>query len=263
MLEQMNENCLTVSVITVVYNDRLHIKKTIENVLAQDYPYVEYIIVDGDSTDGTKDIIQYYASALHFVSEQDDGIYNAMNKGMRMATGDYMIFMNSGDCFTKHSSISEVMSWVDCNKPLPVMIYGNYRKISDCVSSIIPARSFRKVWYGAFASHQSSFYNRSFLLEKDLWYDESYRIAADYKLNLALVRFSQGNILYVPVCVSDFDMFGLSSMNQDLGLTEADRARQEVLQMGWLHRKLIIGLQLGARFFRTYFRRLYEIIRTA
>lgn len=254
---------IVVSVITVVYNDKQHIERTLKNVLSQDYPFIEYIIIDGNSNDGTKDIITKYSSQIKFISEPDNGIYNAMNKGIRLATGTYLIFMNSGDVFTDETTISKVVSFIKkdiCN--LPYMIYGNYREYSSGnFSPIIPARSYKKIWYGAFASHQSTFYNRTFLVKNSLNYDETYKIAADYKLNLEVVKYSKDNILKVPICISDFDKNGISSTNQSLGLAEADRARKEVLNMGLLRRKSVIALQICARWFRTYCKGLYKLIR--
>src|SRR5437879_6907645 len=85
------------SVITVVYNDVKGIERTMLSVLNQTYPNVEYIIIDGFSTDGTLDVIKKYQGRIKLISEKDEGIYDAMNKGLAIATGDYVLFMNSGD----------------------------------------------------------------------------------------------------------------------------------------------------------------------
>lgn len=261
--KQKNEmEKIIVSVITVVYNDKQHIEKTINNVLSQDYPFIEYIIIDGNSNDGTKEIITQYSSKIIFISEPDSGIYNAMNKGIKLATGSYLIFMNSGDTFTNNTIISQVISYIKDVQKLPNIIYGNYREFyNGKFSPIIPARSYKKIWYGAFASHQSTFYNRDFLTENKLIYDESYKIAADYKLNLEIVKYSKDNILQIPICISDFDKNGVSSTNQSLGLTEANRARKEVLDMGLLKRESIIILQICARWLRTYCKGIYKLLR--
>lgn len=258
----MSSAKLVITVVTVVYNDESHIEMTIKSVLEQDYPYIEYVIIDGKSTDKTLDIIRKYSSRLNFISESDNGIYNAMNKGLKMATGEYVIFMNSGDCFTSSTTVSEIVNYIDDKKAKPTMIYGNYREVGrGIVSAVIPARSFKKVWYGAFASHQSTFYNRLFLLQHNLCYDETYKIGADYKLNLEVVTHSDGNILQTPVCVSDFDTTGISNINQDLGLLEADRARSEVLNMNRIFRKCIIWVQLCARFAKKNMGFVYKKIR--
>ena len=99
-----------ISIITVVFNDVLHIEKTIQNVLEQTYPNLEYIIIDGASTDGTIDIVKRYEDRLMWVSESDHGIYDAMMKGTRKATGEWILFRHSGDFFAGPSVIEDLFS---------------------------------------------------------------------------------------------------------------------------------------------------------
>jgi glycosyltransferase involved in cell wall biosynthesis len=96
-----------ITVVTVVFNGAREIVRTIDSTLAQDYPNLEYVIVDGASTDGTQAIVRGYGSAVTtFVSEADGGIYEAMNKGAALATGDYLLFMNCGDRFAAPNALS-------------------------------------------------------------------------------------------------------------------------------------------------------------
>ena len=98
-----------ISIITVVRNDVVHIEQTMLSVLGQTYGNVEYIVIDGGSTDGTVDIIKKYADKLaYWVSEPDGGIYPAMNKGLQHATGEWVNFMNSGDSFADENVLEEV-----------------------------------------------------------------------------------------------------------------------------------------------------------
>ena len=99
-----------VTVITVVYNNVSKIEKTIQNVLKQTYSELEYVVVDGASTDGTTDIIKKYNENIKWISEPDKGIYDAMMKGVRMATGEWVLFRNCGDFFFKPTSIEDVFS---------------------------------------------------------------------------------------------------------------------------------------------------------
>lgn len=99
-----------VSVITVVYNNVWKIEKTIQNVLKQTYNNIEYIVVDGASTDGTLDIIKKYENRILWISEPDKGIYDAMMKGARMAKGEWIIFRNCGDFFYSPSSVDDIFS---------------------------------------------------------------------------------------------------------------------------------------------------------
>src|SRR5690606_4665890 len=102
------------SVITVVYNNVKDIERTILSVINQTYKNIEYIIIDGVSTDGTLDIIHQYSEKIsHIVSEPDKGIYDAMNKGLSVATGDYVLFMNSGDEIYAHDTVEKVFTSSD------------------------------------------------------------------------------------------------------------------------------------------------------
>lgn len=104
-------NDFKISVITVCYNAVNEIEKTILSVLNQTYNNIEYIIIDGGSSDGTVDIIKKYADRLaYWLSESDKGIYDAMNKGIRVATGDYINFMNAGDRFANSKVIERILS---------------------------------------------------------------------------------------------------------------------------------------------------------
>lgn len=100
-------NC-TISIVTVSYNAVDTIEETIQSVLGQDYEAIEYIVVDGGSTDGTVDIIKKYSDKLsYWVSEPDNGVYDAMNKGITVASGQWINFMNSGDCFFSNHVLSD------------------------------------------------------------------------------------------------------------------------------------------------------------
>ena len=101
---------MKVSIITVVYNSKNTIKETIESVLHQDYPLIEYIIIDGQSNDGTLDIIKMYKDKISkLISEKDNGIYDAMNKGIKLANGDIIGILNSDDIFENNKVISKVV----------------------------------------------------------------------------------------------------------------------------------------------------------
>ena len=254
---------IVISIVTIVRNDASHIAHTIESVIHQDYPFKEYIVVDGASTDGTQAVIERYASSIQtYISEPDKGIYNAMNKGLRLATGHYVIFMNCGDCFTGEHVLSEIANSISQSKGEPAMVYGDYRaKTKDGYSPQIPSFPPGRIWYGTMASHQSTFYNLNFLRTHNLCYDESYKIAADYKLNIECIHRSRKNVLQLHVCVSDFDTMGVSNIQHSLGLSEADRARKEALGMNVLYRKGIIVLQLMMRFIRFNLYPLYKLIR--
>jgi glycosyltransferase involved in cell wall biosynthesis len=181
---------LKLSVITVVYNDVTNIEKTIKSVLEQNYSLLEYIIIDGGSTDGTCEIIDkyYQLSAIsYYESLKDDGIYDAMNKGILRACGDYVCFMNSGDIFASVNVLSEVCSSLVA-KQEPDFLYGDTIVITEKGMKYISARDFSYITNGLPFCHQSVFIKSS--LHKRILYDQRYKYAADFDFFAKLSHFS-------------------------------------------------------------------------
>ena len=114
-----------ITVITINRNNRNGLQKTVESVASQSYKDYEYVIIDGASTDGSVDIIKRYSEtgAINWVSEPDSGIYNAMNKGISKATGEYLLFLNSGDCFSDSSVLEKIASQIETHHH-PDMLVG-------------------------------------------------------------------------------------------------------------------------------------------
>lgn len=170
---------VTISIITIVYNNVQDIAYTIESVLEQTYPHVEYIIIDGASTDGTMDVIERYRDRIHcVVSEKDKGIYDAMNKGLAKATGDYVLFLNSGDELFDSNTLQHVVS---AGRGADI-IYGETKLIDERRQILgdrrhkVPAafdwKSFR---YGMNICHQAIYVKRSIAVP----YDTQYQLSAD------------------------------------------------------------------------------------
>lgn len=254
---------MLISVVTIVYNDKNHIEQTIKSVIRQTaFDCIEYIIIDGASTDGTVDVINKYRNRItRIISEPDSGIYNAMNKGLEAASGDYIIYMNSGDRFTSDETIELVMT--ELGEAKPDIFYGAYREFhSNEVSQIIPCRSPSFIWYGMVGSHQSTFYKLSFLKDQCLSYDETYKIAADYKFTAEVLKNSS-NVRRLNICISDFDNNGVSCCNQDIGLREANRVRLEVFEWSKIRIQLLNIVLLVARFTKKHGGYLYKYLRKA
>lgn len=175
----MNKKKPQVTVVTVCYNAVNEIERTMLSVLGQMYRDIEYIIIDGGSTDGTVDIIKKYANRLAFwVSEHDEGIYDAMNKGIRYATGEWINFMNSGDYFSSDAVFSDIFGRGKNYDGVGV-VYGNvsilekwgtYEETPENLSLMTKRFPF---------CHQSAF-ARTELMKKHL-FDTRYSICADYK----------------------------------------------------------------------------------
>ena len=161
------------SVVTIVYNGEKDIERTIQSVLNQTYPHVEYIVIDGASRDNTMEIVRKYQDKIQtIVSEPDNGIYNAMNKGLAKATGDFVIYCNSGDGFASTDVLERIANEMKRAEVLPDLAYGTYARVVNGVQGApIGNRNPKKIWYGMVASHQSTFYGVEFLKSNNLRYD--------------------------------------------------------------------------------------------
>ena len=167
------------SVITVVYNNVNDIERTLLSVLNQTYGSIEYIIVDGLSNDGTLEIIKRYEARIaKLISEKDKGIYDAMNKGLTLASGDYVIFMNSGDEFFATDTVAQVFASV----PDADIYYGETEMIDDGGNSLGQRRhkapqtfTWRGFKLGMSISHQAIYIKRSLIAP----YDPKYQLSAD------------------------------------------------------------------------------------
>jgi glycosyltransferase involved in cell wall biosynthesis len=126
---------ITVSVITVVFNGVGMIEGTLKSVLGQNYPNIEYIVIDGASSDGTTQIIGQYANRLaRFISEPDDGVYDAMNKGISAATGEFILFMNCGDVFASEDAVTSAMQHAQSGHDQ--LLFGRWRRFYNAGASL-------------------------------------------------------------------------------------------------------------------------------
>lgn len=190
-----------VTVITVVYNRAKEIEATMLSVLNQTYADLEYIVIDGGSTDGSLDIIRKYAPRLaYWVSEPDKGIYDAMNKGIRQATGEWVNFMNAGDSFWSAETVAKSMDYVQAY-PSAGVLYGDTIHKNPFGKVRIDARPLEGLKREVVFCHQSCFVRRELL--NQMPFDLAYRYVADYdllsKLYLAGVPF-----VYYPEVISLF-----------------------------------------------------------
>lgn len=204
---------MKISVVTVCYNAVQTLEKTMLSVLNQTYPDVEYIIIDGGSTDGTVDIIKKYADRLaYWVSEPDKGIYDAMNKGIKVATGEWICFLNSGDSFYERAILEKVFKDVDINNDFVDVIYGdmilNYSFV-DLISYPLSLSMFNQTFP---FSHPSSFVKLVYM--KSMYFDTQYKFAADYDFFLKLYC-EKKKFAYKNMIISIFEAEkGASSKNK-------------------------------------------------
>lgn len=200
-------NNIKISIITVAYNAIHVIENTIQSVINQTYKNIEYIIIDGGSSDGTLEVIKKYEKYIsYWISEPDKGIYDAMNKGIKAATGEWINFMNCGDSFVSNNVIELVFNdYIDSNINV---IYGDTLlsyKHKFLVRKTLPT-------YDNFPNicHQSAF-TRNICLKK-YPFNLKYKIAAD--IDFFYKVFSHESFLYIPILIAKYDISdGLSANN--------------------------------------------------
>jgi len=219
----MSESNPCISVITVVYNNVDGIERTILSIVEQSYEDIEYIIVDGYSDDGTIDIIRKYEDRISkWISEPDDGLYHAMNKGMNLATGDYVWFINSGDEIFDVETVSTMISGL---QDLPDILYGNTmitdekgNKIGDRRLAPPEALTWRSFKKGMLVSHQSLLVRKELAPE----FDTQYTLASDIDWVIRAMKAS-GDIRNTHIYLSRFMEGGMSGTNLKTGLRERFR----------------------------------------
>ena len=201
-------NDTRITVITVAYNAREALAATIRSVAAQTYRPLEYIVIDGGSTDGSREVIESRrADIACWVSEPDHGIYDAMNKGVAKATGDYCIFMNAGDTFAAPDTVENIVRAMDKDADV---VYGDIIKDGKIKESL-PPRNCHKMFY----CHQAAFTRTSCLREHP--FDTSHRYSADFKQAKQLI-LSGRRFQHVPIAVAHFDTHGVSNTHRSEGL---------------------------------------------
>lgn len=220
-----------VTIITVVLNDKAGLEKTIQSVINQTYKNIEHIIIDGCSTDGSLVVIKKYQHVIHaWISQPDKGIYDAMNKGIGLANGEWVNFMNAGDVFYNSDAIVSLKKYFQENV---VLIYGNVRINYGDFETTQTARPFARLWKGGICCHQSIFIRKQVL--SDLMFNLDYKLAADYEL---LCRMYRGGypVTKVGMIVSKVTIKGQT----DCRRIEALREFQEIACRNFKNKAILI-----------------------
>lgn len=220
---------MKLSIITINYNNVEGLKKTLTSVAEQTYRDIEHVIIDGGSTDGSVDAIKDYAAlnpklnsffkhTVRWVSEKDSGIYNAMNKGLRKATGAYIQILNSGDILAAQD-VTELMVAEIEKAEYPELLYGNMIK-KDFSSGKISGKSGKveyslRQYYSGTINHDCCYIRRD-LFDSYGLYDENLKIVSDWKWFLQVIGFGKVKPEYVDVDVTIFDCSGISETNLEL-----------------------------------------------
>jgi len=230
------------SIITVCFNAEKDIEKTIKSVLIQDYPEIEYIIIDGNSTDNTNNIIKKYKNNIDiYISERDNGIYDAMNKGITLSTGDYIFFLHAGDLITAPDILTRINEVIE-DEQLDIYygdaiidrfndyeIYRHTKKITDY-----------EIYWGRFVQ-QSVFYRR-YLFDNSVigLFNCNYRIRADQEWHLRFFGEYKGSYCHLPLLVCRYE--GVSG----LSMREQEAAEAERRQLQRAYRRLFSTRELAS-----------------
>jgi glycosyltransferase involved in cell wall biosynthesis len=202
------------SIITINYNNKSGLKKTILSVISQTTKDFEFIIIDGGSTDGSADLIKLNSSTISYaVSEKDMGIYDAQNKGILKANGNYLLFLNSGDTLFSNAVISDFYQFISDKKP--DLIYGNSNLIfSDKPNELIcpPQKLNISYFFKSTINHQACFISRQLFSDFGL-YDLKYKICADFDLFFKVFINDPDAYVYFNSTICNYEFGGLSSSN--------------------------------------------------
>jgi glycosyltransferase involved in cell wall biosynthesis len=208
---------MKVSIITVSYNSERTIRDTFNSVLNQTYPNIEYIVVDGNSTDGTIDVIKEYISLfgerMRWISEPDKGLYDAMNKGIMMSSGDVIMLINSDDIFVNRNVITQIADVFKQNKSIDAVYadidYIDRTNPQKVVRSWVTGnqRKFSKGWHPA----HPTFYVKKMCYEKYGYFDLRYKYSADFELMLRFVEKCHIQLVYLPVKMVRMRIGGLGN----------------------------------------------------
>lgn len=213
---------MKISIVTVSYNSVDTIRQTIESVLNQCHADIEYIVIDGGSTDGTVNIIKEYSDKItYWCSEKDDGIYDAMNKGIRRSTGEVIAFMNSDDWYYNNNIFKNI---IPCFERLNAeIVYGDFIQIwenedKDYKYFSVADKDPNMLYFTLPFCHQAMFMRRS-LFDMLGEYNLDYKVAADYEWVLK-AYINNITFQYIPECICCFRRGGYSQNNQILSINE-------------------------------------------
>ena len=223
---------MRLSIITINRNNVEGLEKTMQSVASQTFMGFEYVVIDGASTDGSVEVIKRLEprfAHLKWVSEPDKGIYNAMNKGLRMASGDYIQILNSADCLASDDVTERMLAALE-KVGRPSIIYGNMikcfpdgkKKVDKCFAG--EEITMLGMYMGTL-NHDPAYIRRD-LFEKYGYYDESLKVVSDWKWYLQAVILGGEQPQYVDMDVTLYDMTGISETNKDLDKAE----RKQVLE---------------------------------
>lgn len=231
---------IRISIVTVVLNDLIGLKNTMESILIQTFNDYEWIVCDGGSGEGITDYLKGIGDRVVWVSKPDLGIYDAMNRGVAMSSGDYIVFMNAGDSFSDSDTLTKVVKKLSEREVVPDILFGG-AMLSFPESGKMVYRAPRKVehslWHGVPANHQATYYRRALLVVTP--YDLRYRLCGDYYLASKLI--STGAVAcYLDETLAKFEVGGQSYKHRRRMFVEPWLIQRDVLSSSIFFRLLSV-----------------------
>lgn len=251
ILEVQEVNYPKITVITVSYNCVSTIEQTIQSVVGQTYPHMEYIIIDGGSTDGTVDIIKRYHDKIDFwSSEPDDGIYDAMNKGVKQAHGNYVLFLGSDDCLVSSEIMAQVAQSLNSTEQIDILSAPVWAVDEQlCLQNLFENYlDDSRIDDGRIIPHQGMLTKRELL--QRMPFDTTYRIAGDQDFLLKSYFDSSVRFKYVDFPIAFYSTGGVSSS----AFTNTIRERLQLMIKYRLNQRSIIKTQKRLQLHRSLVR---------
>lgn len=206
---------MKITIITINYNNAVGLKRTLDSVASQTYHEFEHIVIDGGSTDGSVDIIKDYVNQcvmydVLWVSEPDKGIYDAMNKGIKKASGEYLLFLNGGDTLASEKALEEVAPHLEGDDFIIGRVYFSVNGERISTSPLLSEKDMSMYYmYLHGINHQSAFIKHQLLV--NMPYDTTVRMNADWQFFVQQIVIRNATVKFVNLIIADFDKTGLSS----------------------------------------------------
>ncbi len=237
---------MKITIITINLNNVIGLEDTIKSVLSQTYKNFEYIIIDGDSRDGSKEIIAKYNNDFsYWISEPDKGVYNAMNKGVEKAKGEYLLFLNSGDSLNNESVLNDFIS----SNPIEDIVYGDAwitgreeKPIYKKMPNVLDAKKCLQFTI----THQAIFHKK--ILFKNMKFDESYSIISDWVFYNKAILIDKASYRHLNFPIVLYDGTGISSDNKFIKKRENERSQFYMKIAPFVIKELLIEKEIHIDF---------------
>lgn len=243
------------TIITICKNNLDGLKKTFDSIASQTLNNFEWIVIDGNSDDGTQDWLAKNSLQARWVSEPDNGIYDAMNKGIKLSQGEYLIFMNSADEFADNNVLDKVENEIIKCENNPILIYGDSLDIDEEGNQYYrKAKNYSQIKYGMITQHQAMFFNRLLIDEKK--FENEFKLSADYALICKIIKNQRSNYikkLEYPIC--KFKMGGINEKKRYKAIKEDYIIRKTILDLNSIEASLLLMLHFVHAIIKHTFRK--------